>query len=91
MQIRFRKNRRCNQEWTIQRYRQHWYTRHKTKTNKHKAETKSNAYTLCKIWYLYIYIEINLNTAVSHKLLTCQFYHYLFLIDHIINMAFAPI
>ena len=36
---------------------------------------------------LFIYIEMTLKTAVSHKLLTCQFYHYLFLIIHIIKKS----
>ena len=30
---------------------------------------------------------MTLKTAVSHKLLTCQFYHYLFLIIHIIKKS----
>jgi hypothetical protein len=36
-------------KWIIQRYRQHWAHKNKTNKNKHKAETKSNAYTLYKI------------------------------------------
>ena len=36
--INFRDYRMGNKKWTIQRNRQHWYTRHKTKTKKAKAQ-----------------------------------------------------
>ena len=36
--INFRDYRMGNQKWTIQRNRQHWYTRNKTKTNKAKTQ-----------------------------------------------------
>ena len=63
---------------------------HKTE-DEDKKNIKQKLKAIHILFTKYIYIEINLNTAVSHKLLTCQLYHYLFLIDHIIDMAFAPI
>ena len=69
--------------------------RHKTKTKKTKKNTKQKLKAMYILFTkyddLFIYIEMNLDTDVSQKLLTCQFYHYLFLNDHIINKAFAPI
>ena len=62
-------------------------TQDEANKNKHKAETKSNAYTLYKYDDLFIYIEMTLKTAVSHRLLTCQCYHYLFLIINIIKKS----